>query len=179
MQKVIFLDIDGVINPVHYMNALYKMWKASHNQIKSKDEYGQLFFYQNVEQLKNIIDATQAKIIISSTWRLAGLQEMKNLWKHRALPGEVIDITPNEVQVVEAGIEKYYDEVCRGTEIDYWMKKNNFTGNYVIIDDTPDMLKSQQNYFVKTDSYCGLTQKDAQKAINILNHGITPSSANS
>ena len=56
--KVIFLDIDGVLNPVHYMNAMYKMWKASFNEIKSHDEYGQLFFYQNCEALQKIVDET-------------------------------------------------------------------------------------------------------------------------
>lgn len=117
VKKIIFLDIDGVLNPVHYMNAMYKMWKASHKQIKSHDEYGQLFFYQNCDALKRIIDETGAKIVISSTWRRAGLDEMIKLWKHRNLAGEIIDITPTEVEVVESGEAEFYDMVCRGTEL--------------------------------------------------------------
>lgn len=56
--KIIFLDIDGVLNPVHYSNALFKMWKASFNEIKSHDEYGQFFFYHNVDVLRYIINQT-------------------------------------------------------------------------------------------------------------------------
>jgi hypothetical protein len=169
MEKIIFLDIDGVLNPVHYMNATYKMWKASFGEIKSHDEYGQLFFYQNCDALKKAIDETGAKIVISSTWRMAGESEMKALWKHRNLAGEIIGITPNEVDVVNNGIAKFYDEVCRGDEIKLWINTNNFTGKYVIIDDTKDMLKEQEPCFVVTNSYFGLTLKDADKAIEILN----------
>lgn len=168
-EKIIFLDIDGVLNPVHYMNAMYKMWKASNREIKSHDEYGQLFFYQNCDALKKIIDETGAKIVISSTWRMAGESEMKALWEHRKLPGEIIGITPNKITVVESGEVESYDKVCRGTEISYWIKHNNFNGNYVIIDDTEDMLKEQEKFFVVTNGYVGLTLKDAQSAVEILN----------
>ncbi len=167
--KIIFLDIDGVLNPVHYMNAMYKMWKASFNEIKSHDQYGQLFFYHNVNALEHIINSTDAKIVISSTWKLAGLGEMRSLWLHRDLPGEIIDITPREQEIVESGEAEFYDMVCRGTEIATWIKTNNFTGSYVIIDDTEDMLKEQDPFFVRTNSNIGLTFKDAERAIEILN----------
>jgi hypothetical protein len=167
--KVIFLDIDGVLNPTHYENALYKMWKASFKEIKSHDEYGQLFFYQNCEALKKIINETGAKIVISSTWRMAGESEMKALWKHRNLAGEIIGITPTETQLVESGEAEFYDLVCRGHEIKHWIKQNKFNGNYVIIDDTKDMLKEQEPFFIVTNTYFGLTLKDAERAIGILN----------
>lgn len=169
MDKIIFLDIDGVLNPTHYMNALYKMWKASFKEIKSHDEYGQLFFHQNVESLKHIIDCTNAKIVISSTWRMAGLSEMINLWKFRNLPGEIIGCTPLETEVVDLGRAKYYDMVCRGDEIKTWIDIHKFTGNYCIIDDTEDMLQEQDDYFVHTNGFVGLTKLDAEKAIEILN----------
>lgn len=167
MEKIIFLDIDGVLNPIHYMNCMYKLWKASNNEIKSHDEYGQLFLNHNCEALKKIIDETGAKLVISSTWRMAGMIEMVNMWKHRNLAGEIIGITPNEIDVVDSG--NAFDELCRGHEIDLWMKRIDYKGNYVIIDDTPDMLKEQQGFFIKTNSYIGLTFKDADKAIEILN----------
>ena len=170
--KLIFLDIDGVLNPTHYMNAMYKLWKASFNEIKSHDEYGQLFFYHNCNALKKIVDETGAKIVISSTWRMAGESEMKALWQHRKLAGEIIGITPTETAVVESGEAEFYDMVCRGMEIAHWIKHNNFTGNYVIIDDTEDMLKEQEQFFVVTNGFVGLTFKDADKAIEILNRAV-------
>ena len=40
---------------------------------------------KNCEALKKIIDETGAKLVISSTWRMAGMIEMVNMWKHRNL----------------------------------------------------------------------------------------------
>jgi HAD domain in Swiss Army Knife RNA repair proteins len=169
MNKIIFLDIDGVLNPQHYMNCLHKIWKASFSEIKSQDDFGDLFFEHNCDALQMIVDATGADIVISSTWRLAGGIKMKELWMHRKLAGKIIGITPTEVQVVESGKAEFYDAVCRGMEIAHWIDTNNFKGNYVIIDDTEDMLKLQEPFFVKTNSWVGLTYKDAKKAIDILN----------
>lgn len=155
VNKIIFLDIDGVINPVHYMQAMGKLWTSSFKEIKSFDDYGQLFFYHNVNALKHIIDSTGAKIVISSTWRMSGLPIMQDMWRDRNLPGQVISVTPSETDVVRAGKAEFYDSVCRGTEIDHWIKTNDFFGNYVIIDDTHDMLSSQFPVFVDTNAYCG------------------------
>lgn len=169
INKIICLDIDGVLNPVHYHQALYKLWKSSFEEIKSQDMFGQLFLQHNCDALKHIVDSTGAKIVISSTWRMSGLSEMQGMWKHRGLAGEVIDVTPTEQDVVKSGKAEFYDSVCRGTEIALWMEVNNFKGNYVIIDDTEDMLKHQEPFFVVTNGYCGLLMKDAEKAIEILN----------
>jgi hypothetical protein len=54
-------------------------------------------------------------------------------------------------------------------EIDFWIKQNDFEGNYVIIDDNDDMLESQKDFFVETFPNIGLTMEDAKKAIEILN----------
>lgn len=50
-----------------------------------------------VKNLKRIIDETGAKIVISSTWRMSGLQNILDMWHSRNLPGEVIGITPNHM----------------------------------------------------------------------------------
>jgi hypothetical protein len=152
--KIIFLDIDGVLNV----------------NFPSHDEYGRVFHPHFVENLRYIIEKTQAKIVISSTWRFSGLVIMKEMWEKRNLPGEVIDITP-------------HIDICkRGEEIEYWLK-NNEVDSYVIVDDDNDMLESQQENFIKTsgnishedniNNGMGLTLKCAEKAINILNNITT------
>lgn len=162
--KIIFLDIDGVLNVM----------------CQDFDKYGQLFHQNLVDNLEYIIKKTDAKIVISSTWRYSGLITMKNMWKDRNLPGEVIDITIDPWNLIKKGIFglKYYDDVDRGYEIQDWLDNNNVE-NYVIIDDDTDMLESQINNFVQTsgnkthpDSYdigYGLTRICAEKAIKILN----------
>ena len=162
MDKIIFLDIDGVLN-------VY---------CQDRDEYGCTFHKHFEDNLKLIIEQTNAKIVISSTWRMSGLEIMQEMWKSRGLAGEIIDITPTEVDVVEQGTCEFYDLVCRGHEIQQWIDTHNIL-TYCIIDDDSDMLESQKDNFVKTsgnmshpdciDIGYGLTRICAEKAINILN----------
>jgi hypothetical protein len=150
--KIIFLDIDGVLNVTCH----------------ARDSFGCMFWQPFVDNLKSIIDATGAKIVISSTWRFDGLDRMKKMWEIRQLPGEVIDITP-------------HIDICkRGEEIEKWVNKNlHKVSKYVIIDDDKDMLHYQFKSFVQTsgngnhpdslDIGYGLTKQCAEQAINILN----------
>lgn len=158
--KVIFLDIDGVLNV----------------RRQGRDRFGSLFHSQFVKNLKHIIDKTGAKIVISSSWRFNGLDEMRQMWIERKLPGEMIGITPFTAQY-EANENASFMERCeRGCEIRDWMKSNP-VDSYVILDDDNDMLKSQQSNFVRCSNNfdCkdniegyGLTKKRAEMAVKIL-----------
>jgi len=121
--KIIFLDIDGVLALMH----------------KEHDEFGSLFHQHFVDNLKLIIDETQAKIVISSSWRKNGLVEMLNLWKHRNLPGEIIDTTCSLYIQKNGGIQFWNNKlnehptlkihgysIPRGCEIEYWLKDKGF-----------------------------------------------------
>jgi len=161
MKKIIFLDIDGVLNVIP----------------QGFDKYGGKFHKHFVDNLKFIIDSTNAKIVISSTWKMNGLKFLQNMWKDRNLPGDIIDITPNEVDVVKRGTCEFYDMVDRGYEIQQWIDDNNVKC-YCIIDDDNDMLSSQMDNFVRTaynkhedsiDIGYGLTFKCSEKVISILN----------
>jgi len=158
IDKVIFLDIDGVLN-------VY---------CQDIDEFGCTFHKHFEDNLKWIIDETNAKIVISSTWRLSGLSVMKEMWKERGLAGEVIDITPN----LTYG-EGLLTSTPRGKEIKAWLKDNP-TRRYVIIDDDTDFLTEQLPFFIQTsenedhedcvDIGYGLTKKCSEKVIQILNN---------
>lgn len=100
---------------------------------------------------------------------------MKKMWESRNLPGEVIDVTINCIDLVDKGICEFYDNVDRGYEIQYWLDNNEFS-TYVIIDDI-DMVTDYNN-FIKTSknldhpdsvSGYGLTEHCAKNAIKILN----------
>ena len=161
--KVIFLDIDGVLN-VGY---------------PGHDEYGRLFHPEFVGNLKRIIDETGAKIVMSSTWRFAGLEKMKQMWVDRNLPGELIDVTVDCVQIVDEGRAEFYDTVERGHEVEQWLDEHPGVDNYVILDDDNDFLAHQRGNFVRTanninhpdsiDIGYGLTNECANIAIRILN----------
>ena len=87
--KVLFLDIDGVLNT--------KWWYTQMDRNTHKDKYGYAFDPNAVANLKKIIDETGADIVISSSWKCFGLSELEEMWQDRGLPGKLIDITPNSV----------------------------------------------------------------------------------
>lgn len=163
--KVIFLDIDGVLNVIS----------------QGHDKFGSIFHQHFVDNLKRLVDETGAKIVISSTWRFSGLSVMQEMWKERSLPGEVIDITPDCAQLVEDENNEflYYDQAERGHEIKQWLDCHSDVTNYVILDDDNDMLQSQRGNFVRTsnninhpdciDIGYGLTKTCTDDAIRILN----------
>lgn len=165
--KIIFLDIDGVLN-VHEIGSVYE-----------KDRFGHLFVQDFVNNLGRIVEETGAKIVISSTWRYAGLEIMKEMWAERGLPGEVIDITPDCMYLHNEGLFEWIDQVERGHEIDYWLSHNPEVTNYIILDDCNDFLKQQLGNFVRTannvnhpdalDLGYGLTKECTNRAIRILN----------
>lgn len=162
--KIIFLDIDGVLN--------VNLGKGY------TDKYGDLFHPILVENLKLLIEKTDAKIVVSSTWKSKGVETLKEMWVFRNLPGEIIDITPYCDEVSSDNNNIYYDDICRGDEIRHWLDRNPVS-NYVILDDEPDMLSSQSEKFIRTSNNnshddsifgLGLTLLCVKKAIEILNN---------
>lgn len=87
-ERYIFLDFDGVLNTMEYQTAL--QWKGE----PGYDEYGTLFDPYTVEYLEYIIDRTSARLVISSSWRLDGIDRMREMWAARNMPGEVFGVTP-------------------------------------------------------------------------------------
>lgn len=141
--KVIFLDIDGVLN----------------TEFQDKDEYGFLFNQECVNNLKLILENTGAWIVLSSTWRMAGHKVIWQMWKDRGLPGVILDLTTRKT------------DNHRGEEIAQWVQPCLYIPdfNYVILDDNSDMLSHQLDHFICVDVLDGLSLEDANRAIEILN----------
>ena len=72
MEKYIFLDFDGVINT-------------------QNDKFDK----NAVANLRRLLERTDAKVVVSSTWRLQGMEYILQLWQENHLPGEVIGLTPS------------------------------------------------------------------------------------
>ena len=156
--KIIFLDIDGVLNcESAYRNGecQYQEWIWEDGR---KDHY-QRFCVRSKELLNRLIDETGAKIVISSTWRHSGIEFMKKVWVMEEMSGEIIGITPS---LRTKGLH-----IPRGMEIAYYLNNDllfqhinwdeviqqeymdkSGVENYIIIDDDSDMLYGQRNHFV-------------------------------
>lgn len=154
--KIIFLDFDGVIT-THKSK-----WTLDKNKMKL---------------IKKICDETDAKIVISSSWRRNTLHKTidyitdinNDLVKTPFLiPDRVIGITPRMYCFKYPNNDNHY--LCpRGIEIDMYIKEHiTSIEKYVIIDDNSDMLLYQKPFFVKTNTLTGITGKEVNKAIKIL-----------
>jgi len=151
--KIIFLDIDGVLNnPGCYA-------KASGSHVPADPSC--------VAALNHITDFTGALIVISSTWRFMGLMPCKDHLTKWGVTGEVLGLTPSgRVSRRAARIENR----PRGCEILDWLQSFDRYGveSFVILDDDDDM-GILINRLVQTKGHIGLTMADAEKAVLMLN----------
>ena len=164
-RKIIFLDIDGVLNT--------KWWYTRMDRNTPRDKYGYAFDPKAVANLRRVVDETGAGIVISSSWKCMGLSQMEDMWDERNLPGNVVGITPNSVSdelLVDTDIDSMELFHIRGEEIKEWLTKHGkHVSHYVIIDDMDNMLPEQQSHFVHTNPEIGISEEGAEKAIGILN----------
>ncbi len=156
MFKLIFLDIDGVLNSHRFWDTVGKY----RSKIDMETELDPIS--SNV--LKEIVEETDAKIIISSTWRFSYYDFL------------VEYLSSYNIKVIGKTGRGCVDCV-RGNEILSWIKANekvigehyyNYK-NYVILDDDSDMLYWQKDNFVHIDNKIGLIEDHKKEIIRILN----------
>ena len=149
--KIIFLDIDGVLNSYDYMDVLYLEGKRTTIEEKSLPAIDP----KAVENLRLIVEKTGAKIVIISNWRSKGLQWIKEFWRQNQLPGDIIDITSE------------LDD--RLTEMREWLK-NKYVRSYVVLDDDLSDVESREiGNVIEVHPKYGLRDSDVQKVVQILN----------
>lgn len=134
--KIIFLDVDGVLNSEQDLFS----WTIESDK--------------HLILLACIVRRTNAKIVVSSSWRNCGLLDTL---KKRL----------NDFSMSIYGKTKDIGE--RGLEIKDWLDNHNDIESFVILDDEDFDIKSYfPNNFVKTDEEVGLQKEDVEKCIHIL-----------
>lgn len=151
--KVIFLDFDGVITTYN------SKWKIDMNNIKI---------------INDICDKTNAKIVVTSSWRIGHRGDV--LAFNGYLTQYIIE--HNYLDNVQDTFDKFIGNIVgmtesiggwRGDEIKLYMNEHPEVENYVILDDDSDMCDYQLFNFVQTDTYEGITERDAKLCVDILN----------
>ena len=180
--KVIFLDIDGVINAAHTYT---KNWKSQKDWLEFSKKHQaeaeklgiRMAFHMPIQYsigwLNQLIEETGAKVVISSTWRGHGAEYMQKVLDFEGVKCEVIGETIyNHKQIYEDRIPLYswhYDrDVMRGEQIKLWLEQHPEVEKYVILDDDADMLLEQEFNFIHVDNEYGFTRKDYLMALAIL-----------
>jgi hypothetical protein len=154
--KVLFLDVDGVLN---------------HRAVFLPSRGGSPLDEAAIARLRRVIERTGCKVVLSSTWRMlerhvdrlreaGGFPSPHQDWRTIELPIEV----RNGVVVTRQ----------RGEEIAEWLSRHPEVERYAIIDDDGDMLPGQLPFFVQTTFETGLTDEHAERLVAILGESSAP-----
>lgn len=153
MRKILFLDIDGVLNSLKY-KALGEFGDRTRKKTYGISQEHLYFLNKIIDEVENL------EIVLSSSWRkFYTLEEMNKILIDEGFKGYLIDKTPETIH-------------HRGHEIDLWLT-NNVGENYeklvkfVILDDDKDMGKLLK-YLVKTSWREGLTELECSKVIEMF-----------
>lgn len=152
--KVLFLDIDGVLN---------------HRGVFVTGGGGAPLCEKCVDRLAALIERTSASVVLSSTWRLGGEQSTHVQKLRRA---GVLDRAHNDWRTVDMPLDD--DSIIipyaerRGAEIAEWLSRHPEVTSYAIVDDDSDMLKEQICRFVQTSFETGLQDEHVERLAKIL-----------
>ena len=174
--KVLFLDIDGVLNSENWF--AYRIYCVKNNMVNilmnfvdtdDRNIKHKLTMLDDraIANLNRIVEETGCKVVLSSSWRSSIESEnifTQNLLKLKGFKYEFYDVTPR----------LWFSDfsIRRGEEIKFWLDKESEKHeieSFVIIDDDSDMLPEQMNNFIHVDGQVGLTDRDVLTAIEILN----------
>lgn len=163
MNKVIFLDIDGVLNS--------NFWNDSHQKELSD---GTLIDEEKVNLLAGLVQATDARIVLHSGWRFWFDAKLKPLRKEAE---KLVAMLEKEGLNIEGITPDFSTEEIRRTkkfslvkakEILAWLTEHPEVDVWVVLDDLDlhdEMIREHQ---VKTDAAVGLSEEDLHKAEEML-----------
>ena len=160
MRKIIFLDIDGVLNSMDY----FKQTKDCKGYTEINPE--------KVKLLKEIVDRTGAQIVLSSTWR--DLAQRENEPEHpmytyltdtlKEYGMEIIDHTPyigqDRPKEIRAWLDNQQDKDIQFVSLDDDFPKHKY-------DETGIGDCLVRTSFYEKDG--GLRKEHVEKAVEILN----------
>jgi len=162
--KVIFLDIDGVLNDEEFYILRADENSQYHNYYDKPYPLSE-FDPRCVERINKIVKETGAKIVLSSSWRSDDTPKLLNIFKQVDLT--LFTYKTPYIYDFDPLTQKIRD-VKRGEEIQKFLDEHPYIDKYVIIDDDSDMLPHQMDNFIKCNAYYGISDNDTEKAIKLL-----------
>ena len=158
--KIIFLDIDGVLNSSDY------------RQRMGMDYFSQIIDRRKMTLLKHIVEETGAEVVLSSTWR-----KFWNPGENQLDPaGQYIHDIFREYGLWIHSKTAVLERAGRNEEIQAWLARYPYVDGYVILDDKDfgwsDALRA---HFVQTDlNGDGLEESQVQRIIDVLKEKLPP-----
>ena len=145
--NIIFLDIDGVLNSHRKLKEVYERTHKPHSG------YNYPFDEICLSNLKVLVELTNSKLVITSSWRKdkKGINKIIEVLKEYELDQYIIGYTPI--------LNK-----PRGIEIQEYLNQLDYNPNFIILDDDTDM-DNLIDYLIKTNIKVGLTEENVEEAI--------------
>ncbi len=143
--RVIFLDMDGVLNSHPY---ILRMEIAHPNEMDFIEPIC-------VERLNRIVEATGAGVVVTSAWR--GQYDFQKRLDEHGFKGRFLGETPEISRANRV----------RGDEILAWLVDHGPLDGYVILDDDCDMGRLLPR-LVKTSLWTGMLDEHVQPAIDMI-----------
>jgi hypothetical protein len=145
--KIIFLDIDGVLNSVRSAVALGGYPTPNYDHVKNRERFDPV-----AVALMRQISRQNVKFVLSSTWR----KYISVIMLEKVLNLPFIGETP------------VINSARRGDEIQKYIDDHPVIEKFCIVDDDSDMLESQLPFFVKTSNKEGLSFQNVEDICKIL-----------
>lgn len=169
--KVIFLDVDGVLNNTEAQERACRV----HCNTWAWDK-------QCLDNLQRIVSDTDAVIVLSSSWRGDPFKEGSPEFMLRAVLAMwdlfIHDVTPDVFAPTDVFGVKVNRRAPRWMEIEQWLGTNRLlqgVESFVILDDRADAAGEVFiDNFIHTKERLGLTFNDAMRAIAVLKDNTTP-----
>lgn len=163
MKKVIFLDIDGVLNS--------NFWNENHQREISD---GTLIDESKIKLLCKLIRDTDAQIILHSGWKYWFDSDLKPLRKEaenlRVLLEKegmaICGVTPDHATEEIKRNRKF--SLVKAGEILAWLEQHNDVDAWIVLDDLDLHNAEVARHQLKTDQSIGLTGEDVEKAGRML-----------
>lgn len=163
-EKVIFLDVDGVLNG-----------KNSKSYCITED--GRIITGVDTDKVKRLAiieNNSKADIVLISSWKDGWYNNNGYLFAEPSLSNHAKYLTRHLFKKGKLFIRDRTSNVWkgRGEQILFWLKTHPQTKEWVILDDEEwhDFYEHDEiiRHWIKTDYDVGLTDDDATAAINIL-----------
>lgn len=163
MTRVLFLDIDGVLNS--------EAWNADHQQEITR---GILIDREKVQLLSQLVHDTHAQIILHSGWRMWFDAKLRPLRREAdvlvkffddaglSIAGVTPDLTTEEIRR-----NKQFSKV-KADEILAWLSRHEHVQAWVVLDDLDLHNEQIREHQVRTNPSMGLNWCDIESAYQIL-----------
>ena len=149
--KVLFLDIDGVLNDPEFIDNLHWDWHMSREERDLS-----MICKERVALLNQLVPHFDT-IVLSSDWRLTnGVRGVAGYLEEKGFTGELHPTATPDLYDVHS---PHY----RGYEVDAWLEENAPGADYLCLDDSK-LFREDQSVFY-TDHNKGLTQEDVDAIV--------------